>query len=453
VLPPGTANERGGGSGEDEELYDESDGSGDGNGSQQALSYKSFVLDAVTGLSLSDTDTNAKGKTVATLTVPEEGGPWTPELVEDAEDNALFEIVETGDGTYEIQIKDGALPPNSYKVVIEIRNEAAKVFNRTFVFSVAATPPPFGKEPQVQPYITIPGKNKLVVEWDEHPRTATWVQPYVGTTSDSKDAKPYGNHIPVDDKTVEITDLEWDTTDGFLPDSTTYYVWLRPGNDSTGMGMFSPTATTITSDPIDPRWWTDIDWWDVIDSYEFFFNDKGELVIGYSTRSLNSNREGFFTSSNVDEQCWVVRHHVSFDPQELNSKVPNTKIGHYTTKEDLTGAPAGVFIVETPETKHKAAPFYAVFYWGFWTIQTGNATGTPTHGPHAGQTVSLKGTIHAYLSNAWNGGGGYQATLKKAIQWYVGNNRKVGIWSWVAFVATGWYPVKDGQYKYGKPVP
>jgi hypothetical protein len=419
---------------EDEDLYDGS------------VSHTSFTLDAETGLPADDPQVNGAGKAIATLTVPQEEGPWTPELDADVEDNGLFEIVPLeNERTYEIRIKSdgGSLPLGPYKVVVYIRNGAGKVYHRTIAFSVAKTPPPFKKAPQLHPYITTPGRNKLVVAWDELPRGAKGYQLYVGTSADSVEAKPYGEQAATTNpqQTVEITDIEGDEANGYLPDNTTYHVWLKPWNDD-GEGAFSPGATRRTSDPIDPYWWADIDWWDSgTDSYEFYFNENNELVLGYCT--VGSQVGG----ANNDAGRWIVRYHISFDPVELNKQVPSTTHGHYTTNEDLTGAPGGVFIVET---NRAADPFYAVYYWGHRTTQTASVSrSTPFT-----QTVSLQGTIHSYLSNAWNSatgaGGGYTATLGEAINSYgsIGNFK-----FFVAFVAIPWYPVKNGRYKYGTPVP
>jgi hypothetical protein len=451
---------------------EEEDDESEDNDTSKTISYKSFVLDAVTGLISSDTETNAAGKPVATLTVPETDGPWTPELVEDAGDNALFELINvtkepvvasiniklamavTGQAAdqYEIRIKDSALSLGDYSVILNIRNGANKVYNRTFTFSVTAKPPPFKKAPTVHPYITTPDratgqtKTKLVVEWDEQlPKGAEWAQVYVGTSANSAEAQKIGDHITGNTKTMVITDITGDGADGYLPDATTYYVWLSAGSDSLGEGQLGPVAACKTSDTIDPYWWTDIDWWDVIDSYEFYFNDNDELVIGYNTRGVYKGKE---------DHCWVVRYHFSCDPVEFNHKYPRSKTGHDTTNEDLTGAPAGVFIVEWTAGYAKEAgnPFYAVYYWGHKTIQTGDAGGLD---PVDKRHVSLKGTIHSYLSNAYhNGSFGYKATLKEAIKGYIGDpvTTKTAIFSWVAWVAVPWYPVKNGRYKYGTPV-
>jgi hypothetical protein len=432
--PPGAGYGQDGDGGEYEEIYDDlggEDGENAGDDAAKPVNHLSFALDAAAGLPLDDPEANAAGKAIATLTAPEAEGPWMPELDADTEDNGLFEIVDT-DGDWEVRIKDGPLPLGPYKVVITIRNGAGKVYHRTVQFSVAKTPPPLSAAPTVVPHITALAKNKLVVTRNGTSKGATGYRAYIGTSANTAEAHLYGNFTG---NTIEIADVDWDKTEGGLPDGMTYYVWCVPYN-SEGEGGLGPAAVRKTSDPIDPYWWTDIDWWETIDSYEFYFNEKGELVIGYDTRGAREGKEA---------QCWVVRYHTSFDPAELNNKIPSTTHGHYTTNEDLTGAPGGVFIVETNRT---VDPFYAVYYWGHRTIQTAAVT----HKYPSGEVISLQGTVHSYLSNAWGGGGGgYQATLGKAIDNY---SRIAGGFSfYVAFVAVPWYPFKDGRYKYGTPVP
>jgi hypothetical protein len=232
------------------------DGKEDKDGNEDGLydgfiSHTSFVLDAVAGLPAEDAETNAAGKAVATLTMPETEGPWTPELDAEIEDNGLFEIAPPEEeGTYVIQIKSdgGPLTVGPYKVVLRIRNEAGKVYHRIIMFSVARTPPPLKTAPQVYPFITAPGRNKLKVQWDELPRSATWYQLYAGTADNSAEAQPYGGHVPMTEaqNSTEITDIEGDDADGYLPDGTVYYVWVRAGNGE-GEGPFSPYGMRKTS--------------------------------------------------------------------------------------------------------------------------------------------------------------------------------------------------------------
>jgi hypothetical protein len=421
-----------GGQSEEEDIYDVAP--------QQPVSETSFVLDAVTGLPANVPEENSAGKVIATLTVPETEGPWTPELDAGVENNDLFEIELRGDeGIYEIRIASngGPLPLGPYKAVLRVWNEAEKVYQLIIEFAVANTPPPFKDAPIVRTVITAPARNKLFVDRGALPTGAAGWRPYIGTSTDSAKAQPYGDVITAGNS-VEITDIEGDGTDGGLSDGTIYYVWLRPWNND-GEGGFGTAARCKTSDPIDPYWWTDIDWWDSgSDSYEFYFNDKNELVLGYCTKG--SQVAGGINGAGR----WIVRHHISFDPGELNKKVPHTAYGHYTTNEDLTGSPGGVFIVETPRAEN---PFYAVYYWGHRTRQTAAET---KKNPFT-QVVSLHGTVHSYLSNAWNtrSGGGYSDTLEKAINGY-GSISSFGFY--VAFVAIPWYPVKDGRYKYGTAV-
>jgi hypothetical protein len=413
-------------------------------------------------LSTAAPDDIKKDAVVGAIPLPEQNGPWTATLIEDAGDSDKFtlETVTTplqsvstiggvspllsetpaGSTTVKIKIKaDNGLTLGPYKIYLTISNETTTLY-RTLTFNVAATPGTFTKPPVVYPYIIgnfDSGKNKLMVKFDEYPSGAQGLNLYIGTDSDPANSAKHSTYTGNDDSAAlkEITSIPGDTeTANGLLDGTTYYIWGRAFN-AEGEGPFSPVATRKTSDPIDSYWWTDIDWWDTIDSYEFYFNTNSELVIGYDTRGIKDGKAA---------QRWIVRHHISFDPQELNEKIPATKIGHYTTEEDLTGAPAGVFIVET---NRETDPFYAVYYWGHKTIQTGSVS--KNNPSYLSEKVSLTGTIHSYLSNAWHDGGGYQATLGKAIDNYGSIER----FKWyVALVAVPWYPVKDGRYKYGTPV-
>jgi hypothetical protein len=433
-------------------------GAGDGTG-QRTISHKNFLINAVMGLPAADPEVNAEGKVVASLTMHTAEGPWTPELAEGLDDNHLFEIVQTGADVYDIKIKDGPLTVAPYTVSVNISNAAGDTFHRIIKFSVSLTPPPFTKAPSVYPYITkflkegenFTGrtKNRLDVSWDEQPRTAKGYQLYVGTSENSADAKPWGGQLEPSARQADITDIDDDETEDGLPDGTTYYVWIKPYNDE-GEGAFGPAAKVKTSDPIDPYWWTEIDWWDSgTDSYEFYFNESNELVMGYCTKG---SQVGGVIS---DNGRWIVRYHESYDTVKLNEYLPNTASGHYTTGgEDLTkdkdGNPAGsgVFVVET---NREGKPFYANYYWGHKTVYNGT---TPKTNPFT-QPVSLQGSVKTYVSMAWNSqstaipsGGGYRATLAEAIAFYNFTNFKY----LVAFVAIPFYPVYEDRYKFGTPV-
>jgi hypothetical protein len=444
VPPPGTADERGGenGSGEDEELYDESDGSGDGNGSQQALSHKSFVLDAVAGLPLNDSDVNAAGKTVATLTVP--NGEWTPELVEDAEDNGRFALEEEAgnEGTYVVRIKDGPLPLGPYTVVLNIRNGEGTVYHRTITFSVAKTPPPFKAAPQVFPYITAPGRNELVVRWNELPKGAKWYQLYVGTSADSAAARSYGGHITMTQaaNNADITDLEGDDVEGGLPDGTDYWVWVKPGNDE-GEGAFSSPGTRKTSATL----WRD-----------FYKNDgpvkdEGKPENFYCWDSFyGSGKAGgdyyIITPPSADHPGGTLQYGID-DPGEIVYHVSTTSthdptITHKTTKskwgEPLTGT-EGYIIYRYAQTRSQNKSdgprnYQGVYYYGLASMQTKG----PADGVTTGPNKNPLGLVLCYFGNSYNIG---QSRNPETTEFEPAVDRFTlkAAGYFIAYIATPWY--------------
>jgi hypothetical protein len=309
------------------------------------------------------------------------------------------------------------------------------VFHKTLRFNVSLTPAPFKKAPSVYPYITGLGKNKLSASW---PMTsgAEGYRVYVGTDPDTRPATPYRDINNAITTNVDITDLEGDGYSGYLPDGTTYYVWVAAYNGSGD--TLSPRAARPTSFTIDPYWYEadgseGFNHWDShTDAYQFRYDDDTEewiITCGYSYfQGPTYYREDFSNS-----EPWRIKYHfVSYGT--------GPKTGHYSSGgEDLSvdfngdPSPSGVFIVQRPEDR--GGLFYAVYYWGFKTVQT-----NPNH---ANAPI---GTVHAYLSNAYATGGGpvsglcYRQTLPEAIDTYTYENLK---W-FVAGVAVPWYPITAG---------
>jgi hypothetical protein len=266
---------------------------------------------------------------------------------------------------------------------------------------------------------------------------------YVGTDPDARPATPYQVFSSPTATSVEITDLEGDDPVGVLPDGTTYYVWVAAYNGSGD--TLSPRAARPTSFTIDPYWYElngdpDFNHWDSrTDAYQFKYDAEAEEWIITCGYSWFQDHDIYYREDFSNSQPWRIKYHLVFDTVRLNSDVPGTTQGHYTSQEDLrldfegNPAPSGVFIVQMPDTR-----FYAVYYWGFKTVQT-----NPNH---AGAPI---GTVHAYLSNAYATGGGpvsglcYGQTLPQAIDTYTYENFK---W-FVAGVAVPWYPITaDGQW-------
>jgi hypothetical protein len=243
------------------------------------VSHTDLLIDAVTGLPANDTAVNSGGKPVATVTMTE-GGPWTPELNAAYGDNALFEIVQISQpDKYEIRIKAGgsALTIGPYTIIVEMSNKAGAYYWRVIEFTVSLTPPVFKKAPRVFPYITGIGKNKLIAYWDEHPKSAEGFKLYIGTTKNSAEAQEYtplsvtiNDNLNAEHKALfdaadpsytkysaEITDITGDSSEGFLPNGATYYVWLKSYN-SDGDSAFGPYATITTSYTIPEYLWKNV---------------------------------------------------------------------------------------------------------------------------------------------------------------------------------------------------
>jgi hypothetical protein len=394
------------------------------------VSHTSFVLDAVAGLPAVDAETNAAGKVVATLAVPETEGPWVPELDPDVEDNGLFAIVPLEEeGTYAVHIKDGPLPVGPYKAVLQIRNGAGKVYHRIILFSVARTPPPFKTAPQVFPYITAPGKNKLKVQWDELPRSAAWYQLYVGTSDNSAEAQPYGGHVLMTEaqNSVEITDLEGDAVEGGLPDGTTYYVWVRPGNGE-GEGLFSAYGMRKTSDTLwrdfykneDPN--RDEEGGEDFYCWDSFYGGKGGPTGDY-----------YIITPPSEEHPGGTLQYGTDGPGEIVYHATGGSGGKSKWGEKLTG-PTGVIIYKYPKSHYPITLDYqGVYYYGLGTEQT---VGPPIN--TLGPNENALGRILCYFGNSYDlvpHKNPETATPEAAIDKFTLAN----IGRFIAFIATPWY--------------
>jgi hypothetical protein len=415
---------------QDDDLYDGS------------VNHTSFTLDAVSGLPADDAEANDAGKAIATLTVPEAAGPWTPELAAGADgvpldDNRLFEVAATDGGTFEIRIKSagGPLPIGPYKVSLNISNEAGKVYHRTVDFNVARTPPPFKEAPSVYPHIIGIGKNKLVVTWNELPPSATWYQLYVGTSANSAEARTYSGRVPMTEalNTAEITDVEWDDADGYLPDGVNYYVWVRPGN-SDGEGPLGPHKSRYTSFTMPDFFWLDENghsfycW----DSFYGSGGPSGDYYIVTPPSEEHPGGQLKYGPGYKDGIVWSQYEIVFFNISEM----------HGTGKwgEDLSNTHGGCFIVKYPVSygrgDHGDRVYQLVMFWGMGAIQTKG----PEDGVTTGPNKNPKGLILCYFSNAWdltNRRNPETETFEQAIDKFL--DHKFGVRQYNSFVATPWY--------------
>jgi hypothetical protein len=407
---------------EDGDLYDGADG---------PVNFSSFTLDAETGLPADDPAANGAGVAIATLTAPEKEGHWTPELDADVEDNGLFEIAGVSAGQFEIRIKDEPLPVGPYKVVLNIRNGAGKVYHWTIEFSVARTPPPFKNAPLVYPYITGVGRNKLTVQWDELPRSAKWYQIYVGTSANSADARPYGERVSITDaqNTAEITDIEGDEADGYLPDGITYYVWLKPGNNE-GEGAFSSYGKRKTSDTMPDFFWLDEKGGGFY-CWDSFYGGSGSptgdyYIVTPPSEEYPGGRLKYGPGANSQWDIVYFR----FD----------NGAGKGKWGEDLSGTKAGDFIVKYPKSRgsgeHGERIYQMVMFWGMGAIQTKG----PADGNSLGPNGNPLGLTLCYFSNAWDltyKRNPETETLEQAFDKFF--DSKMGARNYNSYVATPWY--------------
>jgi hypothetical protein len=474
---------------EDEEYPDYGDPLYEDGENAASVSHKSFVIDAVAGLPAEDTDANAAGKLVATLTLPEQDGPWRPELAADLDDNDKFELVPQGeDGKYQICIKEGQgpLPIGPYTISLNIRNGAGAAFYRVIKFSVAKTPPPFKTPPKVFPYITDVGKNKLVVYWDEAPSGSIGFRIYIGTTNKSADATAYTTAV-ITEKTLneeyknsfsgtanptytkysaEITDLTWDSTDGYLPNDTTYYVWLKSYN-SEGDSAFGPYATRTTSATLPEILWKNVN----IDSDPKFGNvsiakdsdfDFGEAFYGWDsyyggggaptgdcyviTPSSTEHPGGYiaYGPPNDASQGEIVYVSLSYHSagkgkwgEPLSGYASN--IIYKLTRPDEWGKTEDSYY--TPEGARGVKRYMCVNYYGLGTVQTVGPEGrnSTVVGP---QKLSSVGRILCYFGNCYDLD--YRRnpetdTPEQAIAKFDDGDKSLGSGHYIAGIAVPWY--------------
>jgi hypothetical protein len=405
------------------------------------VTHKSFAVNAVSGLPVTDNNTNAAGMSVATLAMPEKDGPWTPALITGVDDNDKFEIAALpagaeGETAYEVRIKDGPLPLGPYKVSVNISNEAGTIFHRIITFSVALTPPPLTKAPVVYPHITGPGKNKLAVSWDELPLTAQGYQLYVGTSENSAQAQPYGSQLAASVKQADITDIEGDSTDGGLPDGTTYYVWVLAYN-AEGESAFGPYGKRATSAALHEGFYKDPQG-NSFYSWDSYSGDMGTGKGGadfYIITEPNAEHPGGFLRYGP-ELGGILNGYKG----EIVYHATGNMTGRSKWGETLTG-PSGVLIVRY-ENRKPGLPgdYQGVYYYGLGTIQTVGKEGGNTFGPAPDRDPV--GLELCYFGNSYDlkaGANPETETLEKAIDKFTLAN----VNKYIAFVAVPWYRKYD----------
>jgi hypothetical protein len=342
-------------------IYDDENGDGSGNGNgggsggggnQGAITAKSFRVDAVAGMSIASDDVKAGGF-VADLTVPVKDGPWMVELDPDYYNNALFTVTEVDGTKYQVKVAEGVtLIAGLYQISLKIYNAAATEYYKTIEFQVLKTPAPFKKAPLVYPYIIkndagkFQGKNKLKVSWDSI-SGAKGYNVYVGTEPDERPETPAGESTG--EISLEITDIEGDSTEGGLPDSTTYYVWVEAYNNSGE--TLSPSVKRRTTEPVNISGKKTCDFGD-----EYVFYDT-QIYYGPAL---------WYTGD--------ILYHSIWNPEEGKDAFPfpeKGKLGVISTEK-----PAGVYVIKYQDDDDAARAanvskkpytrlYSAVYYWNW----------------------------------------------------------------------------------------
>jgi hypothetical protein len=283
-----------------------------------------------------------------------------------------------------------------------------------------------------------PAIREIAASW--HPVTGAasyevWYAPSPGSIVDAAKfaLEPAGN-------SVTLTGLQ---------DSTVYHVWVK-AKDAEG-NVSPPSSTAVcrkTSDPVNPFWYSGLDYWDSqTDGYEIT-----ETTLGYNTMppwNTNGMIGGFGYKGDI-------RYYVEFDPEEAARIAPKTQTGKWG--EDLSGYPAGVFIIEYREehtpTDSRPGNFFGVYFYGLGAPQTPAVNNWLTE-QHIGDRLAYLGNSIG-LSEAQGGPRGVGSqwnpetpTLEEAIERFTLEN----IGQFIAYVATPWYRIKDGRWVKGGTYP
>jgi hypothetical protein len=235
-----------------------------------------------------------------------------------------------------------------------------------------------------------------------------------------------------------------------LADSTVYKVWVKAKNASGGLSRESvPAISRKTSDPVNPFWYTgEFDYWDSeTDGYEITATtlSYNKMPPWGSSESIG----GFGYKGDI-------RYYVEFDPVETAAKAPKTQRGKWG--EDISGYPAGVFIIEYQEgyaPANRPGNFFGVYFYGLGAVQEPDPSGYPytsmwLNTNHQGDRLAYLGNSFG-LNEAQGGprdnpyaGDPEAPTLEEAINRFTLDN----IHLFIAYVATPWYRLK-GTYTTG----
>jgi hypothetical protein len=343
--------------------------------------------------------------------------------------NGSFEVRDA-----EVFIKAPALSVGDYRLRVRAANSAGAAQEKGFIYTVNEDA---GSDiPSPEGFKAVPGLQRISASWQAVEGAVSYRVCWVEAADDSSPADALESETPG----VTITGLA---------DSTVYTVWVKAKDSAGKLGLPSdPVSCRKTSDAVNPFWYTgDFDYWDSeTDGYEIT-----AATLDYNTMAP-WNDNGYIGGFKYKAD---IRYYVEFDPAEIAEKAPKgpkgkpkTDTGKY--EEDLTGYPAGVFIVEYRDDLKPAdrpGDFFGVYFYGLGAVQTNTTTGLTWN--HGNDRLAYLGNSYG-LSQDQGGPQGVTTgwdpeteTLEEAIDRFTLENMH----RFIAFVATPWYRIKGAYNK------
>jgi hypothetical protein len=454
-------------------LDDEGDLQYDGDIPNDKITAKDFIFD-FDGLSSTDTSLLAKGKPAGVLYLPKKDGLWTASLINGWGNSASFTLENSGDPIESALIinpdaysavkliiaAESGLQWGIYEAGVKITNGKTEI-NKKLTISVMETPPAPKSAPLVYPYITGVGKNKLGVIWKGTlPSGANGVKLYINTENNSGSAFLYKSYTSNDSEYIAskayITDLDGDAYDGWLPDGTDYYVWLKVSNAS-GDSPFSAVRSVTTSYTIPEMFYKTItekapDGSNNFFAWDSFYGDTKGTGDMYIIHPPSSNNR-IYPGGLLHYGAMHGGKSSGFRGDIVYFKIYQGGQTKGKWGESLIGGYSGVFIIRYHDTYAKGPGngtmynwvntrrYQAVFFYGMGVIQT---VGPPVN--TLGPDGAPLGKEMGYFGNAYNLGGCNPETdtFEQAF------NRFQSPMGYIAYIATPWYhnfdPKKSGKY-------
>jgi hypothetical protein len=439
--------------------------SGDGEEELPAsIGYKDFTFDIekeavkpTPTISIAGLNTENGDATLATLKLPETGGPWIAALDDgDTEENTKtynmtarinpsvvtlelkFKVIIDGN-TNEASVllrKGETLEFGLYSIKLVFKGANDKVIRKTLTFEAAKTPAPFTKAPEVWPEITGIETNKLAVKW-EAPSGAETFNIYYGKT-DNFEAATLGKS-KITATSSEITDL---------PNGETYYVWVEAVNS--GGETLSESVSRKTSECLPEFFYKYIEpeTRRIMYSWDSFYGNGGNGGLDFYRITPSADADNPDTPD-IDETKprmsyggkesgtgagWTAEI-CYFDVFPEEGRPDGTRVGKWgeslLVQDEETmewkESPAGVFIVKYDNPPGERI-YQGVYYYGQGAIQTAENA----FGPNG---VSAVGLEICYFGNSYGAGNPETATLVEAIDRFTLANMS----RYIAFVAIPWY--------------